>query len=92
MLEGALIFLAGILIGAALRSLPARRKGPQEPKPVCGCGHHYSFHDPGKGMMCGHMHYDHGVGSNMMCTCKRYSGPEPLPSLYAPEIAGETGE
>jgi hypothetical protein len=64
MLEGALILLAGILIGWVARSLPARRK---DPKPV----------EAG---------YEHKP-----CACRRYSGPEPMPTYYAPEIAGEAG-
>lgn len=53
MLEGALILLAGLIIG---RFVPGRRRGPKpykpkdEPRPICGCGHHFSFHSPADGV------------------------------------------
>jgi hypothetical protein len=76
-LEGALILLAGIAIG---RLLPARRKGPgPPPKPVCGCGHHFSYHDP-ETRACGY------------ASRPVVHSTAPLPSFYAPEIAGETGQ
>ena len=91
-IEGALILAAGILLG---RYLPARKKTPEPVKPVCGCTHHYSMHDPGTGKCSAAVQisrydaagnwigYDHPA-----CACRRYSGPEPLPSYYATEIAG----
>ena len=97
MLEGALILLAGILIG---RVLPGRRKGarPQKPpQPVCGCSHHHSFHDP-KGGECRASvrgqptHQDQWGNADgwerLPCACAVYSGPVPLPEVYAPEIGG----
>lgn len=90
MVEGALILLAGIAAGWLLRSLPARRKKPipaEPPKPVCGCGHHRAMHDPEKGMECAV-----DFGNKRKCACCHYSGPEPLPAFYAPEIAGEAGQ
>jgi hypothetical protein len=101
MLEGALILLAGILAG---RLLPGRRKGPrlpESPKPVCGCGHHYAMHDPKtgecnvavKGAPVKWDRWDNPIKWEMTgCACLRYTGPEPLPSYYAPEIAGEEGD
>jgi hypothetical protein len=91
-LEGALI-----LIG---RLLPARRKGPKAPpKPVCGCGHHFSFHDR-EARACGYASRPvvrstsaiTEYGDAMRCPCRNYAGPEPMPSYYAPEIAGEAGQ
>lgn len=87
MLEGALIAVVCFLLGVAVRSLPARRKGPMPsapPDPVCGCGHHRAMHDPKKAMECAVE-----FGHKMKCACCSYSGPEPLPAFYAPEIAGE---
>jgi hypothetical protein len=98
MITGALILLAGILIG---RLLPSRRR--KEPKPVeavCGCRHHHAMHDG----ETGHCHaqvdkptrYDrYGSATayaKVQCSCRRYSGPEPLPLVFAQEIAGETGQ
>jgi hypothetical protein len=100
MLEGALILLAGILIGMGARSLPGRRAGPKPPPAaVCGCGHHFSYHDP-KTRACGYgsrpvVRLTSAVteyGDVMRCPCLSYSGPEPLVTYYAPEIAGETGQ
>jgi hypothetical protein len=81
---GALIMLAGILTG---RVLPGRRpKPPELPKPYCGCTHHYSVHDPKKGMACNAAIYD---GRTLLgnCACVRYTGPVPLPEYVAPELA-----
>lgn len=100
MITGALILLAGILIGAIARSLPARRKSPKPVTAVCGCRHHHAMHDS----ETGHCHaqvdeparYDaYGNATaytKVQCSCRRYSGPEPLPSYYAPEIIGEAGQ
>ncbi len=82
MVEGAVIALVSVLLG---RFLPSRRRTPKPlppPKPVCGCGHHRSFHpDGGK---CN----DKGYAGNGVygCGCKEYVGPQPLPEYYAPEI------
>lgn len=45
-LIGAGVFLWGFITG---RYWPARRKGPKPVKPLCGCGHHHSYHDPKTG-------------------------------------------
>lgn len=97
MLEGAVLMVIGVLLG---RFLPGRRKGAapaaEPPKPVCGCKHHHSFHDPGSGKC-------HGLAdkpthftttgkpiawAKVPCTCRQYSGPVPLPEYMAQEIAG----
>ncbi|NJQ15433.1 hypothetical protein [Streptomyces bohaiensis] len=31
------------------------------------------------------------IAEPRQCPCRRYAGPEPLATLYAPEITGETG-
>lgn len=100
MLEGALILLAGILIG---RFLPGRRKARKQaggPEPVCGCEHHYSFHDPESGKchgMVSQATYFDSYGAErawkqVSCTCRKYAGPELMPTYYVPEIATGTGE
>jgi hypothetical protein len=93
---GALILLAGILIG---RFLPARRRAPRiaaPPQPVCGgCNHHLSFHDPATGVCHGTVkqaaQYSPGgnavVWDQVPCTCRKYSGPEPIDGYFATEIS-----
>ena len=89
-IEVGVAVIIGILLG---RFLPARRKGPKAVKPVCGCTHHHSYHDRQTGR-CGHterIYLGNGCyGQPDTCTCKQYSGPQPMPEFYAPEIAGET--
>jgi hypothetical protein len=98
-LEGALILLAGIAIGWFLRSLPPRRKDPKPVEAVCGCTHHHSMHDPQTGACNAavevpvyNQYGGHAGKEYADCACVRYSGPEPMPTYYAPEIAGEAGQ
>jgi len=89
MLEGAAILAAGMLAG---RLWPARRKGPKpkEPvRPVCGCSHHLSFHDPKTGECHGVIEIPTSASRDSYhqpCTCRQYSGATPLPEYFAPEI------
>lgn len=95
MLIGGGVFLAGMI---ADRLLPPRRRGPKprkDPKPICGCGHHHSFHDPATGQCHGMMRgepikydsfKDPTAWAQVPCTCRTYSGPVPLPEYVAPEI------
>ena len=93
LLEGAGIALCFFLLG---RFLPGRRKAPGPPKPVCGCRHHHSFHDPSTGECHGLVdkptrYTVAGIPvawAEVQCACRRYSGPVPLPEVYAPEIGG----
>ncbi len=93
-LEFALVALAGVLLG---RFLPNRRKGPKPPKPVepiCGCEHHHAHHDPatGKchaGVEVPSKYNQYGVviaWTNASCACRQYSGPQPMPEFFAPEV------
>lgn len=89
LIEGSAILLAGMGIGWWW---PARRKGPRPPKsvqPVCGCGHHHSFHDPDTGTCHDMMKVPSSASRDSYhkpCTCRTYSGPTPLPEYYAPEV------
>lgn len=93
LLEGALILAAGILLG---RFLPARKQQPRPVEPRCGCTHHHAMHDPETGRCNAAVNapskYDgYGIAREWKqspCACLRYSGPEPMPSYYAPELAG----
>jgi len=96
-LEFAAVAIIGVLVG---RFLPNRRrrvpKAPKPVKPLCGCGHHHGYHDPQSGQCHGLMsgdplrynEFDHPTAwKQVPCTCRTYSGPQPLPEFYAPEIA-----
>jgi hypothetical protein len=95
MLEGALILLAGILIGIGIGvRVAARRDGPNPVTAVCGCTHHYSMHDPKTGACVATVPVDkyaqngEQIGKELVpCACVRYVGPEPLPTYIATEIA-----
>jgi hypothetical protein len=98
-IEGALIAVVCFLLGVAVRSLPARRKSPKPVEAVCGCEHHHSMHDPKTGACNAEASasaYDkrgNWIGNQYKpCACLRYSGPEPLGVVFAPEIATEAGE
>jgi hypothetical protein len=94
LIEGAALIVAGMGIG---RFWPARRKGPKPPepvRPVCGCDHHHSYHDPQTGQCHGRRNLGYWGGQQNYedCSCRQYSGALPLPEYYAPEIAsGEDG-
>jgi hypothetical protein len=88
LLAGGGLVAIGTLIG---RFLPARKRAPRPPEPVCGCDHHRSYHEGGSGA-CHHVEreyqgyvYDPPY-AEVPCTCQVYTGPEPLGSYYMPEI------
>ncbi len=88
MLLGAALVVLGILIG---RFLPARRPAhPEPPKPICTCGHPLSSHSPKTRECCVETvrtMAGREVG-RYECPCQQYIGPEPLPTVYAPEVSG----
>ena len=102
-LEFAAVALVGVLLG---RFLPNRRKGPKPAKavrPVCGCGHHHSYHDPktsechgqvrGKAIkFTDYASRDPVAWEQVQCSCRQYSGPVPIPEFYAPEITTGDGQ
>jgi len=97
LLAGAGIGVAGYIAGQWLPR-PHRKRSHKPPKPVrpiCGCGHDRSYHDGETGQCHGLMDGDPlrynawnepTAWKQVPCACRHYTGPEPLPSLYAPEI------
>ena len=93
-IEVGVAVIVGVLLG---RFLPNRRKGPKPPKPVqpiCGCTHHRAHHDPDTGACHASVkvpsRYDSAGNTTAWkydpCACRQYSGPQPLPEFYAPEV------
>jgi hypothetical protein len=76
LLAGAAIAGAGYLLGRLQRK--PRAVLFKEPESICGCEHHYSFHDEAG---CHFQYFDHDTERNLHCTCKKYVGPEPLPTV-----------
>jgi hypothetical protein len=98
MIAGALIALGAFLAGQWLPRPHRRRGQPKPPKPVapvCGCSHHYSYHDPKTGECHGTVavpvkwsqYGDERAWRNEPCGCRVYTGPQPLPEFYAQEIS-----
>lgn len=93
-LTGGIVAVGAFLAGQWLPH-PGRRKvkAPKPVQPICGCTHHHSFHDPKTGechgtfrrRLYGSSGADLGLRDNP-CTCRQYTGPQPLPEVYAPEI------
>lgn len=81
LIAGGGIALAGVILG---RLLPARKKIPDAPEAICGCGDEFAYHDPKTGE-CHQTHYL-GGGGYEQCQCRQYTGPRPLESFYATEI------
>ncbi len=68
------------------RGPPHRESLPTIVKPVCGCGHHFAFHDLKTGR-CNE--YIETIRTSLtQCRCQHYSGPEPLPEYFVPELDG----
>jgi hypothetical protein len=92
MLTGALILLMGLIIGYLLgramnRAKKLGIKPAKEPKPICGCTHHYSMHNR-DGTCHGKVYLGEDrdyISHYEQCTCQRYTGPEPLPLMIAGE-------
>jgi hypothetical protein len=94
MLAAAVIAVTAFLAGQWLPRPRLRRGMPKPPRPICGCDHHHSFHDPADGTCHGTVQIETGWGEygaarewkQGPCPCKQYSGPLPLPEFYATEI------
>lgn len=88
---GAGLLSFGVLIG---RLLPRGRSAESaSPVPICGCGHDRAFHDRDKGRCHAVERTEKkDVFGNTRgwleapCECRRYNGPEPIASYYAPEL------
>jgi hypothetical protein len=93
MVLGALSLGAGIALGMyrenQRRSLLAARHAELNPGPICGCGHHVSFHAEESKGGCQHIEIRtsgyHEEVTQVPCGCVKYVGPEPVPSYYAGE-------
>lgn len=84
LLTGAVLVVTGYgggRVGRARRS----PKPPPPVKPVCGCGHHKSYHKDGTGS-CQERVYVSYVEGHKQCACHKYEGPIPLVEYYSPEI------
>lgn len=98
MTEFILPFLVGFIVGNLIlligytkgKSVAEKRFREGTTKPVCGCGHHRSFHNTEGCHQVIERYKVGGVISYSTCPCKCYSGPEPLPEFYMPSI--ENGE
>jgi hypothetical protein len=79
------IIAAAVAVSGTLLSLVLllRRRPVPPVRPICGCGHHRSFHDEGKGRCLYKTAF-----FMFSCSCRVYTGPEPLPEYYAPPIDG----
>ncbi|WP_282693315.1 hypothetical protein [Streptomyces sp. CC208A] len=105
-IEIALVILAsGYVAGGAYdRFKKARRERRQAqekalsgPEPVCGCRHHLAYHDTRDGRCYAAVKDKRAKGDGeavepRQCPCRQYAGPEPLATLYAPELADTAGE
>jgi hypothetical protein len=93
MVLGAVSLGAGIAFGMyredRRRSLLAARHAELNPGPICGCGHHVSFHAAEDKGGCQHVEVVRGEYHNdtteHSCGCVKYVGPEPVPTYYAGE-------
>ncbi len=81
MILGALIFLAGLVSGVGLRSLPPRRSRVA----ACQCDHPRALHDPVTNRCYSQIKREGWLfgPSYVTCNCRSYVGPEPLPSVFS---------
>ncbi len=92
LIEGAAILAAGLGVG----SFTGRRRRPKPPKavkPICGCEHHLSLHDPKSNRCFGYDKRPSSYRDGMTvawrfdpCTCRQYVGPKPAESFFVDQI------
>jgi hypothetical protein len=80
--EGAIVFAAGLLTGVILPYLPRRRRH-REPRPLCQCRHPRALHDPGTNACHDRVPKYAGSSAYVQCPCRQYVGPEPLPAVFS---------
>lgn len=78
-LEGAGFISIGYILACLPRPRRHKHKVLPVPQPRCGCKHNRSFHENGTGKCSAINRWDEKT-----CRCKIYTGPEPMPELYAP--------
>jgi hypothetical protein len=94
MLTGGGLLAIGWAVG---HFAPTRRRTPKPPKlprPVCGCNHELAYHDPANGACKAAVsvasrydsYGDPVAWKQAPCACQQYTGPTPLPMIYAPEM------
>jgi len=90
------IIACTVVIWPTIGRFRKRKEKLANPQPICGCKHHRSYHEEGKGICHAQVkgkpiHYDTWNDPNawekIQCTCQHYTGPEPLPEFYVPEIS-----
>jgi hypothetical protein len=77
------IFGGGVVFGAAVRSLPPRRRAPALPGLICSCTHSFGAHDEEKGCRAD-IQRDLPYPQDfewVRCPCRKYDGPEPFSGL-----------
>jgi hypothetical protein len=67
----------GYLAGRSHRK-HAQPRRYEDPKPICGCGHHMSYHNNDG---CHWQLWDEYEERTETCACKQYIGPTPLPEI-----------
>ncbi|MFE2292660.1 hypothetical protein [Streptomyces sp. NPDC059452] len=90
-------YVAGGVYDRLKKATAERRKAKARalsgPEPVCGCGHHLAYHDARDALCYASVPASSaGADEAQRCPCRRYAGPEPLATLYAPELAAPVGE